>query len=165
MRGSQTKKKERETERKRDSMPPLKPKHKPQPEMIIVGKEKVNELLVEAAYNDDFEKLKDLSEVADINARDEIGYSALMRVVECGNLEATEFLIGKTADVNCADKDGITALMIAASYGELEIVKLLVEKGAEINVIDDFDKGALDYALKNKNDEIVQFLKEKGAWE
>lgn len=165
MRGSETKKEARGSERKRDSLPPVSNKHKPQPETIIVGKEKVNQMLLDAAYEDDFERLKVLAEVADINARDEIGYNALMRSVECGNLEAVKFLIEKGADVDCADKDGITATMIAASYSEIEIVKLLVEKGAEINVVDDFDKSALDYAKKNNNQGIVEFLKGKDAWE
>jgi len=179
MRGSQTKKEDRVRKgSKRESMPPVNGKHKPPsetiisadmaappPALVLVDKKKINQKFLDAAYSDDFEMVKNIADAVEVNIRDEIGYSALMRFVECGNLEAVEFLTDKKADVNAADKDGITALMIAASYNQLEIVKLLVKKGAEINVVDDFDKSALDYAVKNNNHEIVEFLRANDAWE
>ena len=156
---------------RRDSLPPVNGKHKPKsetivsadmaappPALVVVDKKKINQKFLDAAYSDDFETVKDLVDAVDVNARDEIGYSALMRFVECGNLEAVEFLIEKKADVNAADKDGITALMLAASYDQLEIVKLLVENKAKVNVAEDYGRSALDYAVKNGNYDIVEFL-------
>lgn len=152
---------------KRDSKPPVKDRDKPAPEGLLVSKEKINEQLLDAAFIDDFEMLKMLVEISgvDVNVKDEVGYTPLMRVAECGNVEAAELLLDKGADPNCADEYGVTVLMIAAAYNELELVKLLEARGVDINAVDDSDMNALDYAIKNKNQEIVEFLKEKGVWE
>jgi ankyrin repeat protein len=55
-----------------------------------------------------------LENKADVNVRDEGGYSALMM---CGNKEILELLIAHGADVNASTKWGSTRLSDAAKDG------------------------------------------------
>jgi ankyrin repeat protein len=66
-----------------------------------------------------------------VNAKDNLGGTALMRAAFDGHKEVVELLLEKGADVNAKDKDGGTALMIAYVKGHKEIVKLLKSYGTK----------------------------------
>jgi hypothetical protein len=74
-----------------------------------------------------------LEKGADVNAKDNDGWTALMIAAEKGHSEIVQLLLEKGADVNAKDNDGVTALMFAAANGHTEIVQLLLEKGADVN--------------------------------
>ncbi len=70
----------------------------------------------------------------DINIRDSLGWSALMRAAQERNTEIVELLLEKpNIDVNTKNHDGSTALTIAALNGYKEIVKMLL-RHPNINV-------------------------------
>ncbi|MBI4654475.1 MAG: ankyrin repeat domain-containing protein [Nitrospirae bacterium] len=68
---------------------------------------------------------------ADINAKDNDGFTALMFASYSGHTDIVEVLLAKGADVNAESNDGLTALMSASSKGHTDIVEVLLAKGAE----------------------------------
>ncbi|MFC1781686.1 ankyrin repeat domain-containing protein, partial [Planctomycetota bacterium] len=68
---------------------------------------------------------------ADINAKNNWGWTALVWAVSVGRTEVAEFLISKGADVNITDQWGQTTLVIAQQRGNTEIIELLRKHGAE----------------------------------
>ena len=68
---------------------------------------------------------------ADINTRDEHGWSPLMWAAWSGLPKVAATLLEKGAEVAPADRQGNTALIIAARRGHGEIVEALLAKGAD----------------------------------
>jgi hypothetical protein len=69
----------------------------------------------------------------DVNVRDNVGISALVRAVWADSPEVVETLLNAKAQVN-DNTDKFTALYYAANKGKGSIVKLLLDAGAEVNV-------------------------------
>ena len=65
-----------------------------------------------------------------MNARDNIGNTALIMTAHEGHTEAVEALLSKGADINAKDNLGNTALMYATREGHAEIAQLLRDAGA-----------------------------------
>ena len=98
---------------------------------------------VQAISNKDLELIKavivgDVAEVkrliksgADVNAKRNTGYTALMAAAYKGHTEIVEILIKSGADVNAKTNNGQTVLMFATCGGHTEIVEILIEAGAE----------------------------------
>lgn len=72
----------------------------------------------------------------DVNARDEGGSTALMRVALHGYQEMAKFLLNAKADPTVKDALGKTALHYAAQEHRLPMVELLVASGADVNAQD-----------------------------
>ena len=79
------------------------------------------------------------SQGAEVNTRDNYGWTPLHESCNYGNLELTRLLLDNQA---CIDDpggrkcDGVTPLMDAASNGHEDVVRLLVEKGADLAMKD-----------------------------
>jgi ankyrin repeat protein len=71
-----------------------------------------------------------LKGVADVNARDEAGSTALMHAVVNANIGIVKLLLSQGADVNAQNKSGATALL--RGLHDWEKVKLLLDSGAKI---------------------------------
>ena len=67
---------------------------------------------------------------ADVNARDFIGHTALMRAASHGDLEAVRSLVGAQADVKARAANGDTALFLARRNGHQVVADLLIKAGA-----------------------------------
>jgi len=97
--------------------------------------------LLAAAYQKNIALLKDFLDAgADVNAKDEEGYTALMMAIIDGPHGQTKYtelekivhlLVGKGADVNAKQKDGHTALYYAKIRAMFHIKKFLKQHGAE----------------------------------
>ena len=70
---------------------------------------------------------------ADLNAKENDGWTALHLAACNGKLDCVKALIEAGADLNAKDNDGWTALHLAARYGKLDCVKALIEAGADLN--------------------------------
>ncbi len=96
---------------------------------------------------------------ADVNAKEEDGWTALMHTAYEGHTETVTALIENGADVNAKDNIGRTALRVAASEGHTETVTVLIENGADVNAKDKYGYTPLMLG----NTEIVTALIENGA--
>ncbi len=75
-----------------------------------------------------------LSKGADINAKDDDGFTPLHWTAIKGHKEIVELLIDNGANVNPkGDEFGMTPLHKAASKGHREITELLIANGADVN--------------------------------
>ena len=68
---------------------------------------------------------------ADVNARDDKGWTALMYVVDKGYVLLVEPLLQAKADPDVRAPDGATALFMAVAHGHSEIIPLLMKAGAD----------------------------------
>jgi len=62
---------------------------------------------------------------ADVNLRDELGYSALMCAAQAGRPEVVKFLLKHHANAALTNCEGKTALQLAQLYNHTEIVRIL----------------------------------------
>jgi ankyrin repeat protein len=102
---------------------------------------------------------------ADVNARSDIGETALMVASFEGSTRVAKLLVEAGADVNLRSEAEMTALINAAWRGRLEIVRLLIERGADVDVESKSGSTALGmstYGLRNES-EIARLLREAGA--
>ena len=99
---------------------------------------------------------------ADLNDRDETGYSALMLAVCCGYMDIIKRLIDKGADLELRESHGgWTALMLASRWGFTETARLLMDGGANIDAQDKNRKTALDLAKEAGNKTLVELIRKK----
>ncbi|HJP91717.1 MAG TPA: ankyrin repeat domain-containing protein [Pyrinomonadaceae bacterium] len=88
------------------------------------------------AETDDLEELRRiLPRVADINARNKHGVTALMRAACHGHERMVRILLDHGADPNLARNDRFTALALAAFFGHTETVKTLIDRGARTEIV------------------------------
>lgn len=71
---------------------------------------------------------------ADVNARKENGWTALMIAAQKDHPEVIKALINSGADVNAREENGWTALMIAVQEDHPEVIKALIDGGADVNL-------------------------------
>ena len=100
---------------------------------------------------------------ADVNARNNYGWTALSHAARIGNVELVRLLIAHGADVNVQDESGWTPLMRAAMKGNSECADVLIEHGARVDLQDNTHSTALHWAARRGHVEIVQRLLSAGA--
>ncbi|KAH9047612.1 ankyrin [Lactarius hengduanensis] len=71
------------------------------------------------------------NEGADINVRDEYGYTALHLAADRGNVAVVEFLLKQGADKTLMDTDGYTATDLATIAQQHDVVALLERTGGD----------------------------------
>jgi ankyrin repeat protein len=97
---------------------------------------------------------------ADVNAKDEDGYTPLYAVAGGGHKEIAVLLIANGADVNAKNKYGETPLHYAATK---EIAELLIAKGADVNAKDEVESTPLHTAALNGHKEVTELLIDNNA--
>ena len=122
----------------------------------------------DAADKGNIEAVKQhLAAGADVNAKDEDGYTPLNFAAQQGHKEVVELLIAKGADVNAKGYYGRTPLQRAAWFGRKEIVGLLIAKGADVNakIEGGRHKGItpLDSAIRLRHPETADLLRKHGG--
>jgi cytohesin len=120
----------------------------------------------------DIQAIEDLlAKGADVNARDEDGYTALFIAALRGHKEVVELLLAKGADINARlDVDargagGWTSLHAAARHDRKSVAQLLIAKGADVNAKTEKGQTALSLAKENGHTKIVELLIKHGAKE
>lgn len=89
---------------------------------------------------------------SDINAHDQLGWSALLRAARNGHVQAVEFLLAAGIDKNAINSDGNTALMYATSA---EIVDALVKSGVDVDATDQDGNSALHRVAEDGEEAVV----------
>ena len=124
----------------------------------------LDDQLLEAASNGDLASIRDLlARGADIDARDDYGWTALMVASESGEVAAVELLLDRGADIDARDDYGGTALMEASAYGGVAAVELLLDRGADIEAREDGGWTALMMASEKGQVETAELLLNRGA--
>jgi len=84
---------------------------------------------------------------ADIEARDEIGRTALIWSAFQGHDPMLAYLIDQGADVNARDRRQRTPLIWAAIAGRVAVIETLLENGADVSGADADGKTAAAHAI------------------
>lgn len=112
-----------------------------------------------AAENGDFGELVALlPNVADINARNEHGVTALMRAAQQGHVRIVRALLEHGADANIKRNDKFTALALAAFFGHTEVVRMLMEYGADSHAATRYDTSPRMWATARTFNAVAKSL-------
>ena len=100
---------------------------------------------------------------ANVNARDSIGYTALMWAAHYDAVDAAKALIEAGADMNAKDNNGYTALMVTVGKGSFDVAKVLIEAGADLNARNNDGETALMLTTYRNNARSAKQFIEAGA--
>merc|ERR1712150_298511 len=104
---------------------------------------------------------------ADINAKNNDGWTPLIISARYGQPALAEILITQGAHINAKTKFGYTALMISVEYGQPELAKVLIEKNAALTAQSTFNDFSFGYTVldlaKKFQPQLVPLLKAHGA--
>ncbi|MDO4503755.1 MAG: ankyrin repeat domain-containing protein [Clostridia bacterium] len=120
--------------------------------------------LLEAALNHDFWHVVDYVKYgADINTRDNMGFTALQYASLSGHMNIVSFLIVNGADVNLGNDFKYTALHYAIMNGHKDVAEFLIKYGANINAKGNYGVTPLKLAksiakFRKNGTEMVQLL-------
>ncbi len=122
-------------------------------------------LMVASMYNSNKEVVQMLIDNgADVNARDEVGNTALEEASRNSTPEVIQVLIDARADVNARDEVGSTPLMGASWRNTPEVIQVLLDNGADLHVRAENGSTALSRAsFNNNNRQVIQLLIDNGA--
>ncbi len=98
---------------------------------------------------------------ADVNARDDKGWTALMYVVDKGYVLLVEPLLTAKADPDVRAPDGATALFMAAAHGHSEIIPPLMKAGADPSIKGPKGKTATELAQARYGDLATALKKDE----
>jgi len=121
----------------------------------------LNSQLLMAGSKGDLAKIRSLLDKgADVNARNEHGWTVLMFAAVSGNKEMAKLLLSrKDVDVNAMAQDGWTALMLVAHNDRTEIARLLLaRKELDLDATNNENKAALLLAEENGSTETAKLI-------
>jgi len=120
-----------------------------QEESNNLSQEESNKLLLNTAKDGNFYLVNvALGEKANINARDEKGYTPLHLAACSIASDVIKLLIERGADINAQDSEGRTPLHVAAQYGRYNAAEALIERRADINAVDKNGQTPYTWQLK-----------------
>ena len=107
-----------------------------------MGQMTQEEYYLQAAQRGDFTTVEAMvrQKEVDVDAKDELGVTALIRAAERGDKRMTEYLLGMGADVNHKAVTGETALLNASENNHRDVIEVLLDRGANINQADNHGK-------------------------
>ena len=97
-----------------------------------------------------------------VDAKNEVGRTALHIAAENRKTKAAEILVDRGAMINSTDLDGSTALHIAAFKGDVDMLDMLIKKNAAMNIQNKSGRLAVHLAaINNRKDAMMRLLKEE----
>lgn len=96
---------------------------------------------------------------ADICARDDDGFTPLMRACSVGHKKLAEFYVSKGADIHDCDPVGNSCLHLAAISGSTEVCSWLTENGLNIFSFNDDKTNVIVIAKVKRHSELRKWLK------
>lgn len=126
--------------------------------------EAVDEQFIEDTKNGNVTAVDQLLELgADIETRDDNGFTPLMWATYAGHVSLVEFFLSRGADINATDDFGGSAVHLAVYSNSTSIVSLLVEEGADADGRDYAGWSPLHHAVGWSTPEVVKALLLHGA--
>ncbi len=121
--------------------------------------------LISAATRGDLEMVNALLQGgADVNQKDEKGFTALLRALQNDREEIANILVARPElDVNAQGEGGANALISFVARQRAPAVQDLLNRGANVNLPDSEGDTALNIAVQRGNVELVNLLLSKGA--
>ena len=120
--------------------------------------------IADAAQNSDTALVRSLlSQMADVNAIQPDGSTALHWTVRADDLETADLLIRAGANISAANRRGITPLDLACVNGSAAMIRKLLDAGASPNATHSDGQTPLMTAARTGNPEAVRVLIDKGA--
>lgn len=111
--------------------------------------------------------IEELDAGANVDQRDQLGQTALMRMAAKGHLSVVELLLRNGADANARAHGGFTACMEAADNKQWKIVDLLLRKTAQLDIhAKDYQDGLnvlMVAIMQGAPREIIESLIAKGS--
>jgi ankyrin repeat protein len=105
-----------------------------------------------------------LDQGADVHARDDCEWTALILTSITGKLECMQILIEAKADVNASNMYGQTAAHYAPNHAHTKCLQLLIDNHADVNVRDKRgDTPAMGACIKGKDLPCLQLLLDNKA--
>lgn len=95
---------------------------------------------------------------ANLEARNDLGATALMTAVQARNRPLALALLASGANARAADQGNFTALHSAVNDEDLELVEALLQAGADMNARDTFGASPLSTAQANRSKEILRSM-------
>ena len=130
---------------------------------VIKGKA-LNPSIYIAAAKGDIRRVKKLvKEGTNIDAKDKIGWTALLWATSMGQEDTAEYLIEKGASIDVKTDDGDTLLHRAALVGAARLVKRFVARNIEVDANGVDGLTPLHCAVSQGHKDIAEFLLTKGA--
>jgi ankyrin repeat protein len=140
---------------------------------LMSSHQPTTQLTVAAERGDAAQVRKLIAAGADLNERDQTGYTALVWAARNGSTDVAKVLIEARADMNARDcaTNGWTPLIHAIHKNNNEMARLLIDRGADVNARagkcteNSIEQGAtaLHHAAAEDNTEIVRALLARGA--
>jgi hypothetical protein len=104
-----------------------------------------------------------LEHKAEVDAKDEYGWTVLHRAALNGHEAVARLLLEHKAEVDAKDKDGWTMLHRVALNGHEAVARLLLEHKAEVDARDEYGWTALHWAARNGHEAVARLLLEHKA--
>ena len=125
---------------------------------------KIDPPIFEAVESDDLSEVRQhIAEESDIDERNLINETPLIRAASYGYLDIVVYLCEEGANIDAQYDAGNTPLIVACWHGHLDVVKFLVNRGANVQVKNKGGDDAVTWAAEHGHLEIVKFLIEHGA--
>ncbi|KAI5680360.1 hypothetical protein M9H77_01587 [Catharanthus roseus] len=95
----------------------------------------LSDVLHRSAGLDDVQEIKNcISKGANVNSRDQNGWTPLHRAAFKGRIESSKILISNGAEIDLVDDIGYTPLHLAAESGHVQVALFLIAHGAKSNM-------------------------------
>ena len=114
-----------------------------------------------ARFGDVEEARRLLAAGADVEAKDNSGWTALMLAAQNGHVGVVQALLAARADVNAVCHSGWTALMLAALYGHVGAVQALLNAGADLTITNNAGQTPMQVATPEVQDAIQQWQQQR----
>lgn len=103
---------------------------------------------------------------AEVNARNDLGFTALAFGSTSGHPELVRFWLNQKAHIHVHDKNGDTPLHLSTTRGQVEVAQPLIGNGADVNAQNDEGSAPLHRASEvasNGNPDVVRLLLDRSV--
>ena len=96
-----------------------------------------------------------LSKGANVNDKNNYGYSSIIEASTHGHVSVVELLLSKGANISDKNNDGFSSIIYASLHGHVSVVELLLSKGADINDVTNYGSTAMSVSSSDKIQNIL----------